>query len=95
MLLPPASSTLLQVLYNVSNFNLMQNPHVQYWLSTYVFKHAKAFRTFLFDQDPMVIMVGGSSLLLITVFAMAKVFKNQQKVQNMKEKLMFSSILRS
>lgn len=75
VLLPPTSSTFLQVLHNVSNFNLMKNPFVQYWLATYVFTHAENLKNYLFNQDSMVLMVGGSSFLLLVIFVLSKVFK--------------------
>lgn len=93
--LPAPSHELLKVLKNVSYFNIAKNEQVQLFLRAHVFPKATAFQEKIMAVDSMTLMLVGLGVALIVVLGAKHFFKSSERVEKLKDKIMWNSFFRS
>ena len=92
--IPSNSYFIIQLLQNITFFSVLQEENVKNWLETNVFSKARIVQELMVEQGPL---VTGISLLLISLIVIKialKFEKTRKAALAIKNKLMWSSLLR-
>ena len=95
MMIPANAQYVVFIFQKISYFKIMQEANVQIWMRDHVFGRAQLAQKIIVGQGPLIlgfIFVAGSLSFLLVA---KKVCSNAKTLKKLKDKLMWSSILRS